>query len=91
MVDGCVIVTFTQYKVSYFVLLEMNCKINSLGGAQIPYFVHKWRHGAFLYLENILNCFVPFNRSWNHCNKKIMQNRLFLFFYVGLIYPTHFL
>ena len=41
MVDGCVIVTFTQNKVSYFVLLEMNCKINNLGGAQIPYFVHK--------------------------------------------------
>ena len=30
-----------QNKVNAFVLLEMNCKINSLVGAKIPYFVHK--------------------------------------------------
>ena len=30
-----------QTKVNAFVLLEMNSKINSLGGAKIPYFVHK--------------------------------------------------
>ena len=41
MVDGSVMVTFTPNKVNTFVLLEMNCKINSSGGAEIPYFVHK--------------------------------------------------
>ena len=28
-------------KVNAVVLLEINCKINSSGGAKIPYFVHK--------------------------------------------------
>ena len=32
---------FRHNKVNNFVLLEMNCKINSLGGAKIPYLVHK--------------------------------------------------
>ena len=41
MVDGSVMVISYQNKVIIFVLLEMNCKINSLGGAKIPYFVHK--------------------------------------------------
>ena len=42
MVDGSVILTFTpKIKVNTFVNLEMNCKINSLGGAKIPNFVHK--------------------------------------------------
>ena len=36
----------------------MNCKINSLGGAKIPYFVYKWRHGALLCLENTLKLFL---------------------------------
>ena len=40
MVDGSVVVTFIPKKVNAFVLLEMNCKINSLGGPKIPYFVH---------------------------------------------------
>ena len=31
----------SQNKVNTFVLLEMNCKINSLGGAKIPYFAYK--------------------------------------------------
>ena len=31
----------SQNKVDAFVLLKMNCKINSLGGAKIPYLVHK--------------------------------------------------
>ena len=31
MVDGSVMVTSPQNKVNTFVLLEMNCKINSLG------------------------------------------------------------
>ena len=30
----------SKNKVNTFVLLEMNCKINSLGGAKIPNFVH---------------------------------------------------
>ena len=41
MVDGSVMVTLSKNKVYSFVLFEMNCKINSLGGAKIPYFVHK--------------------------------------------------
>ena len=40
MVDGSVIVNSSQNKVTTFVLLEINCKINSLGGAKIPYFVY---------------------------------------------------
>ena len=32
----------------------MNCKINSQWRAKIHYFVHKWRHGALLYLEKII-------------------------------------
>ena len=32
--------------------------MNSLGGAKIPYFVHKWRHGALLYLANTLKLFL---------------------------------
>ena len=47
-----------QNKVNAFVLLEINCKINSLGGTKIPYFVHEWRHGALLYLENTLKLFL---------------------------------
>ena len=40
MVDGSVMVTFIpKNKVNNFVLLAMNCKINSLAGAKIPYFV----------------------------------------------------
>ena len=31
----------SQNKVNTFVLLEMNCKINSLDSAKLPYFVHK--------------------------------------------------
>ena len=31
----------SQNKVNAFVLLEINCKINSLVGAKIPYFVLK--------------------------------------------------
>ena len=31
----------SQNKVNTFVLLEMNCKINSIGGAKLPYFVYK--------------------------------------------------
>ena len=31
MIDGIVMVTSSQNKVNTFVLLEMNCKINSLG------------------------------------------------------------
>ena len=31
VVDGSVMVTFTTKKVNTFVLLDMNCKINSLG------------------------------------------------------------
>ena len=41
VVDGSVMVTFIPKKVNAFVLLEINCKINSLGDAKIPYFVHK--------------------------------------------------
>ena len=37
MVDESVMVTFIQKKVYTFVLVEMNCKINSLGGAKIPF------------------------------------------------------
>ena len=40
MVDGSVMVTFIPNKVNTFVLLEINCKIISLGGAKITYFVH---------------------------------------------------
>ena len=42
----------SQNKVDAFVLLEINRKINSLGGAKITYFKNRWRHGALLYLEN---------------------------------------
>ena len=31
----------SQNEVNIFILLEVNCKINSLGGAKIPYFVYK--------------------------------------------------
>ena len=41
MVDGSVKVTFIPKQVNTFVLLEMNCKIDNLGSAKIPYFVHK--------------------------------------------------
>ena len=41
IVDGNVTVTFFQSKVYTFILLGMNCKTDSLGGAKIPYFVHK--------------------------------------------------
>ena len=42
MVDGSVVVTFIPKKYfNVFVLLEINCKINSLGGGKIPSFVHK--------------------------------------------------
>ena len=42
MVDGSVVVIFIpKNKVNTIVLLEMNCKINSLEGAKIPYFVYK--------------------------------------------------
>ena len=41
MVDGSVMITFIQNKVITFVLLEISCKINSIGGAKIPHFVHK--------------------------------------------------
>ena len=38
MVDGSVWVAFIpKNKVNHFVLLEMNCKINSLGVAKITY------------------------------------------------------
>ena len=37
MVAGSVMVTFIPNKVNTFVLFEMNCKINSLGGAKIPF------------------------------------------------------
>ena len=32
---------YPKNKVNAFVLLDMNCKISSLGGAKIPYFVYK--------------------------------------------------
>ena len=57
MVDGSVMVTFIQKQSWYFVLLEMNCKLNSLGIAKIPYLVHIWRLGVLLYLENTFNWF----------------------------------
>ena len=60
MVDGSVMVISSKNKVYTFVLVEMICKINSLGGAKIPYFVHKWRHGVLLYLENTLKLFLCF-------------------------------
>ena len=41
MVDGSVMVTLIPKQSQYFFLLELNCKINSLGGAKIPYFVCK--------------------------------------------------
>ena len=41
MVDGSVLVKFIPKQVNTFVLLELNCKIYSLGGAKSPYFVHK--------------------------------------------------
>ena len=41
MVDGSVMVTFIPKKFNTFVLLEMNCKTNSIGGAKIPYSVYK--------------------------------------------------
>ena len=31
----------SQNKIKTYVILEMSCKINSLGGTKIPYFVHK--------------------------------------------------
>ena len=37
MVDGNVMVTYIPNKVNNFVLLEMNCKIDSLISAKIPY------------------------------------------------------
>ena len=52
----------SKSKVNTFHLLEMNYKINCLGGAKIPYFVHKLRHGALLYLKDTLKlclCFYP--------------------------------
>ena len=58
MVDGSVMKLSSQNKVDAFALLKMNCKINSLGGAKIPYFVHKRRHGAVLYLVNTLKLFL---------------------------------
>ena len=57
MVVGSVMVTFISKQVNTFDLLEINCKINSLGSAKIPYFVHKRRHGALLCLENTLKLF----------------------------------
>ena len=45
MVDGSVMVTLlSKNKVNTFVLLEMNCKINSLGGAKIH----------FLYISDVM-------------------------------------
>ena len=41
MVEGSAMVTSSQNDVNTFVLLEMNCKIKSLGSAKIPDFVHK--------------------------------------------------
>ena len=42
MVDGGVMVIFIpKQSKNAFVLLEINCKMNSRGGAIIPYFVHK--------------------------------------------------
>ena len=31
------------YKINTFALLEINCKINSLGVLKSPYFVHKYK------------------------------------------------
>ena len=41
MVAGSAMITFISNKVYTFVSLEMNCKINSIESAKIPYFVHK--------------------------------------------------
>ena len=41
ILDGSVMVAFVTSKVNTFVLLEMSYKINSIGSAKIPYFVHK--------------------------------------------------
>ena len=67
MVDECVMVTFIKNKVNTSVLLEMNCKINSLGSAKIPYIVHKRLHGVLLCYENTLKLFLcSLNRCWNN-------------------------
>ena len=41
MVNRRVNVTFISKQTTTFALLEMNCKINSIASAKIPYFVHK--------------------------------------------------
>ena len=39
MVDGSVMVSFISNKVNTFVLLEINCKIISLGSAKSPFII----------------------------------------------------
>ena len=92
MVDGSVMVTFIPKKVNTFVLLEMNCKINSIGGAKIPYFVYKWRRGALLYLENTLKLFLCILTGFElTATRKLCRSDCYCVFYAGLIYPTQFL
>ena len=40
MVHGSVMVTSSRNKINTIVLLEMNCKINSIESVKIPYVVH---------------------------------------------------
>ena len=69
----------------------MNCKINSLGGAKIPYFEHKY-HGAVLYLENTLKQFLCLLRGIRiPAIRELCRLDCYCFFYPGAIYPAHFL
>ena len=72
----------------------MNCKINSLESAKIPYFVQKmtsWSVTIFQ-VRKYIRLFLCLLTGVGITEiKKICRPDCNLFFYTGLIYPTHFL
>ena len=80
MADGSVMVTFIPNKVNTFVLLKINCKLNSLGVLKSLFctLMTSWR--VTLFRKHIKTVFVPHNRCWNYCNRKKYSEPLFAFF-----------
>ena len=82
-----------QNKVKTFVLLDMNCKINSLGVLKsLIVYINDVMERYFINLENTIKLFVCLLKGVGiTAIRKLCGPNLYCFSYAGLIYPTHFL
>ena len=91
MVDGIVMITFIPKQVNHFVLLELNCKKIAKGllkslNLYINVVMKRTIFRKYIKLFLCLSTGVGITAI-----RKLCRSDCSCFFYLGLIYPTHFL